>query len=77
MVTDNGLGTLFDDEEIAVTVNKRPTMLTYSGDSTRQYSDTTVVKATLTDNGAGVLQGAAIPGATVVGSPARPLEGRT
>ena len=56
-VTDNGTPNLSDEEQITVTVGKRPTKLVYSGDSSGQYSDWVTVKATLTDDGGEALQG--------------------
>ena len=64
-VTDNGSPNLYDEEEITVTVGERPTQIVYSGDSSGQYSDPVTVKATLTDNGGGSLQGTPLPGKTV------------
>jgi hypothetical protein len=43
----------------SVTVGKHPTALTYSGDSTKQYSDVATLKATLLDGSTG------IPGKTI------------
>jgi hypothetical protein len=54
-VCDNGSPVLCDQEEITVTVGKRATLLVYSGDASGQYSDSVTVKATLTDNGGGLL----------------------
>src|SRR5262249_46198190 len=64
-VTDNGTPNLSDDEEITVTVSKRMTTLVYSGDSSGVYSDPTTVKATLTDNSGGALQGTGISGKAI------------
>jgi hypothetical protein len=65
VVTDNGIPTSSDEETITVTVGKRPTTVIYTGDTSEQYSETATVSATLTDNGGGVFQGAAIAGKTI------------
>jgi hypothetical protein len=62
-VTDKDGDTGWDTATI--TVNRRGTTLVYSGNSTGQYSDPTTVKATLTDNGGGALQGTPISGKTI------------
>ncbi len=64
-VVDNGSPSLSDQEAITVVVGQRPTLLVYSGDSSGQYSDSVSLKATLTDNGGGVMQGNGISGKTV------------
>jgi hypothetical protein len=50
-VTDNGVPNLYDEETISVTVTTHPTTLTYTGDSTEQYSDLTSFSALLLDDG--------------------------
>ncbi len=50
-VTDNGVPSLSDNEEITITVSKRPTTLVYNGDTSEQYSDQVSLSATLTDAG--------------------------
>jgi uncharacterized repeat protein (TIGR01451 family) len=65
-VTDNGAPKLTAEELITITVNKRPTALVYSGDATGQYSDVVTVRATLTDNGGGALQGKLLASKTVL-----------
>lgn len=50
---------------VAVTVEKRPTRLVYSGAATGQFSDPATVAATLTDDGGQALQGQPIDGASV------------
>jgi hypothetical protein len=64
-VTDNGSPALSDDETVQITVGKRPTSLTYSGDSSGQYSDNVTLRATLVDNGGGALNGQPLSGKTI------------
>ncbi len=64
-VTDNGAPNLYDEEQITVTVGRRPTKLVYSGDASGQYSDAVSLIATLTDNGGGSLQGAPLAVKTI------------
>ena len=65
-VVDNGSPSLSDQETITVVVGQRPTALrVYGGNLSGQYSDSVNLKATLTDNGGGAMQGNAISGRTV------------
>ncbi|MDQ3755016.1 MAG: cadherin repeat domain-containing protein, partial [Acidobacteriota bacterium] len=65
LVTDNGTPSLSDSETITVTVGRRPAALTYTGAVEGQYSDTVTLKAILTDNGGGSLQGQPVVGRTL------------
>ena len=64
-VTDDGSPTMFDEQQLTITVGKRPTMLVYTGDGTEQYSDRQALSAALTDNGGGALQGLPIVGRNI------------
>src|SRR5262249_15991737 len=67
------------EENITVTVNKRPTALSYSGDASAQYSDPAAVKAALTDDGGGARQGQGISGKPItltIGSQSPPATPR-
>jgi N-acetylneuraminic acid mutarotase len=61
-VSDNGNPPLYSEKPVTVVVTKRPTLLTYSGATSGQYSDQFTVSASLTDAGGGTLQGSALPG---------------
>jgi VCBS repeat-containing protein len=69
-VCDNGVtrgaaDPLCDEETVKITVQKRPTALVYSGTTSAQYSDRTVVQATLADDGGGSFQDAPLAGKTI------------
>jgi hypothetical protein len=56
-VTDDGSPALSDSKTVTISVTKRPTTLVYTGDASGQYSDRVTVRARLSDNGGGALQG--------------------
>lgn len=64
-VEDNGSPVMGDEEEFKITVQNRPTQLTYDGRTSGQYSDVSTLSATLLDNGAGSPSGAALVGKIV------------
>lgn len=64
-VTDDGSPALSDEAEFTITVEARPTALVYQGSTSGQYSDKALLKATLTDNGAGPMNGAVIANASI------------
>src|SRR5688572_4214745 len=65
-VTDNGTPPLDDQTPtFTITVTVRPTKLIYTGNFAGQYSDQDSLKATLTDDGAGALNGTALSGKLV------------
>jgi len=64
-VNDNGTTNLDDTQTVTMTVGKRPTMLVYTGNLNRQYSDGQALSAVLTDNGGGSMQGLPLSGKTV------------
>jgi uncharacterized repeat protein (TIGR02543 family) len=58
---DGGVG----NDTLVVTVTKRDTTLVYTGDLSVEYSDLATVKATLTDDGGGMLQGTKLGDKTI------------
>lgn len=48
-VTDDGVGSLYDEKQIVVTVNKRNSKIVFDGVFSKQYSDEASLTATLTD----------------------------
>jgi hypothetical protein len=58
-------GTTSTCKSVNITVEKRPTQLVYSGHSSGQFSDPVTLKATLTDDGGGTLQGTSLVGRSV------------
>jgi hypothetical protein len=64
-VTDDGSPALYDEETVTIDVGKRKVSVTYLGDNSGQYSDPVLVKASLTDNDGGDLQGSEIAGKTI------------
>jgi len=64
-VQDNGSPVLGDEKQFTITVQDRPTKLTYDGKTSGQYSDESTLSATLADNGAGGLNGTKLEGKTV------------
>jgi len=65
-VTDDGVPPLSDqDPTFTITVTVRPTKLTYTGNFAGQYSDKAWLKATLTDDGNGALNGTGLSGRLV------------
>ena len=65
-VDDGGTPNLSAQTSFTVTVTRRPTLLVDSGDRTGQFSDPATVRATLTDNGGGALQGQPVSGKSVI-----------
>jgi hypothetical protein len=64
-VEDNGSPVMGDEKEFQITVQDRPTKLTYDGKTSGQYSDESTLSATLLDNGVGGLNGTALAGKTI------------
>ena len=64
-VTDDGAPALFDEDELTLTVQARPTTLAYSGQASGQYSDKALFSATLTDAGVGPMNGTPVGNATI------------
>ena len=64
-VQDNGSPILGDEKEFQITVQDRPTKLTYDGKTSGQYSDESTLSATLVDDGVGGLNGAPLVGKTI------------
>ncbi len=64
-VTDNGSPALPDEEAITLTVQNRPSALTYTGRTSGQYSDKSLLSATLLDAGAGSLNGSPVANASI------------
>ncbi|MEA2974125.1 MAG: large repetitive protein [Actinomycetota bacterium] len=65
-VDDGGTPNLSAQTSFTMTVTRRPSLLVYTGGTTGQFSDPATVKATLTDDGGGALQGQPVSGKTVV-----------
>ena len=64
-VTDDGSPALSDEADFTLTVQARPTAMTYQGRSAGQYSDKSTMSATLTDAGVGALNGTPIANAAI------------
>ena len=64
-VEDNGGPVMGDEKEFQITVQNRPTKLTYDGRTSGQYSDESRLSATLVDDGVGGLNGAPLAGKTI------------
>lgn len=64
-VTDDGSPALSDEDEFTLTVQERPTALSYQGQASGQYSDKSTLRATLTDAGVGALRGTPIANASI------------
>jgi hypothetical protein len=64
-VVDDGIPPMADEAEFNITVENRPTQLTYNGKTAGQYSDESTLSATLVDDGVGGLNGTPLVGKTV------------